>query len=541
MSVSLKTINNLKQFQDFLGNDPKMEYVAGKGRKFNHSYSLNQISYQFKKCIPENPDEGDQAQIQNIKAKLYQLDKPSMTSLAKQANATPFEIICAKIRRAIGNWWFKVTTGFDRQAFLTPPPPVAEEPVEVTNAFDRQAVLTPPVSEGAVEALMTKFTNAYNKENGTFNFPPFDLEQFTKMLIDHADRFTKDGIDPSKHFGYIEKFDLKPEENPQIFMRADLHGDLKSLIEDLKSLQEQGHLDQNFKCKPGVHLQFLGDYVDRGFYGTQILELLLRLKEENPTQVHLIRGNHEYTEVSRMYCYPDAYLTQAQNDETCRKALERFYETMPLTTYFSVSGEEKREYVQCTHGTFEPTMDPALLLNSGISGDYVAVPRERKLSERIKKIAEGNSELAVAAKRIAEIAKKSIAMEEELSVYNWGDVTEGETNLGSLGARNYCLSGKDIRHYLDISSDQHRVVMLFRGHQHEFQHVKDHKGQVVATTLPVGMDSPYKERFDQPDRAYIITPKAKVADWQKRAILRKTGHDKVDEVTKAYPLTSDAV
>lgn len=515
MVSSLRNINNLQKIQNFIGNNPEMEYVRGKGRKFKASFSLNQIAYQFKKCIPKNPTESDRAVIQNIKTKLYNLDKQSMSSLAKNAKVSKCALSHAKFRQKLGNWWFKVTTGFDRKKFLTP---------------DR--IPGPNVSE-----LMDQFTNAWNKETGEFHFPTFDLERFTDMLSHHADQFKKPGIDYRKHFGFIEKFDLDPSENPQIFKRADLHGDLKSLIEDIISLQEEGLLDKNFKCKPGVHLQFLGDYVDRGEYGTQILEMLLRLKEENPSQVHLIRGNHEYPELSSQYCETDPYLTELNTRS--REVLERFYQTMPLSTYFSVDEGASREYVQNVHGTFEPTMDPAPLLDRGRSGNYIPVPKQRKISERIQKIAQGNSELAEAAKRIVKIANRSKHLEPDLTVYNWGDVTDDETELGYLSNREYCLNGKDIRHYLDLSSEQHKVMMLFRGHEHFFQHVLDDKGQVVATTLPVGMDCPaYKDRFDQPDRAYIITPKGKVQDWTKRAILRESGHDRVDEVTKAYPLIS---
>ena len=98
------------------------------------------------------------------------------------------------------------------------------------------------------------------------------------------------------------------------------------------------------------------------------------------------------------------------------------------------------------------------------------------------------------------------------------------------------------RHYLDLSSEQHRVTMLFRGHQHGFQHLM-HEEKVIATTLPVGMDSNpgYQKQFSQPDRAYIIKPARKVNDWQKRALLREPGHAKTDEVTAEFPLTSSDI
>lgn len=394
----------------------------------------------------------------------------------------------------------------------------------------------------SVPNLMNQFTEAWNQDHNFFNLPFgfFNRQRFTCLLANHTEKFQKFGVNNEEHFGYIEKFDLDPEENPHLFMRADLHGDLKSLIENIRSLQAEGLLDRNFRCNPGVHLVFLGDYCDRGSYGTEILELLMGLREENPTQVHLIRGNHEDSEVNQNYAETDPNLLQILKNEEARADLDRFYETMPLSTYFSVDGEEHREYVQCSHGLFELTMDPAPLLDEADSGDYVTVPKERILSERIRRIADSDGELAESARRIDQLIQQTEPLGDYLTAYNWADVSNKETKLGHLGARKYALSVRDIRHYLDLSSEQHRVMMIFRGHEHEFKHHMDEE-RVVVTTLPVGMDSPYNLRYDQPDRAYIIRLSARMVDWTKRGILRMTGRTVSDSVTHEYPLISQEV
>ncbi|HEX4839787.1 MAG TPA: metallophosphoesterase [Rhabdochlamydiaceae bacterium] len=396
-------------------------------------------------------------------------------------------------------------------------------------------------STSTVASLMDEYTKAWDVNNGSFQFPDdFDVNRFATLLTDHAKRFAKNGVDYKQHFGYIEKFDLDSSEKPQLYVRADLHGDLKSLIENLRTLQEQKLLDHNFKCQPGVHLVFLGDYCDRGVYGTQILEMLMRLREENPHQVHLIRGNHEYCEYNFMFGHSDTRLKAVVSDSTARKALERFYETMSLTTYFSVAGPQ-REYVQCTHGLFDPTMDPAPLLDQRASGDYLPVPKKREFSPRIQQIPNDNSELSQSAQKVKELVKSQPITQFTVTLYNWGDVTISDTSvLGNTESRTYRWCAQDIHHYFRISSQYHRVMILLRGHEHAFQHVK-HKENVIVTTLTVGVDCPHQPIPNQSDRAYIITPAPKVENWIKKAILRAAGSKATDKITDSHPLVNAIV
>ena len=54
-----------------------------------------------------------------------------------------------------------------------------------------------------------------------------------------------------------------------------------------------GILDERGVLAANYHLVFLGDLIDRGVYGYELLVLVYLLKTANPATVHVNRGNHE--------------------------------------------------------------------------------------------------------------------------------------------------------------------------------------------------------------------------------------------------------
>ncbi|MDH7477704.1 MAG: metallophosphoesterase family protein [Candidatus Bathyarchaeota archaeon] len=80
---------------------------------------------------------------------------------------------------------------------------------------------------------------------------------------------------------------LKPQGEALII--GDLHGNLESLIQ---IFQESNFL-QKMNQNPEALLIFLGDYGDRGEYSKEIYYTVLKLKLFFPSQVVLMRGNHE--------------------------------------------------------------------------------------------------------------------------------------------------------------------------------------------------------------------------------------------------------
>ncbi|CCW67586.1 unnamed protein product [Phytomonas sp. Hart1] len=87
---------------------------------------------------------------------------------------------------------------------------------------------------------------------------------------------------------------LVPVQAP-VNVCGDLHGQITDLVEIFKA----------GGVPPKSRYLFLGDYVDRGKYGTEVIITLLGLKLLYPSQVYILRGNHETDSICRIYGFFD--------------------------------------------------------------------------------------------------------------------------------------------------------------------------------------------------------------------------------------------
>src|SRR5258706_243175 len=167
---------------------------------------------------------------------------------------------------------------------------------------------------------------------------------------------------------------LSVGEESEIFFRADLHGDVRSLLADLTWLNVKGYLRDFSVARTNFYMIFLGDYTDRGAYGIEVLYTLLRLKLENPDRVFLVRGNHEEVGLQARYGFLEEGRIKYGVDFNARK-VERPYDFLPVVIYAG-SGEN---FIQCNHGGLEPAVSPQPLLEAASPLSLPLSPMVRRL------------------------------------------------------------------------------------------------------------------------------------------------------------------
>lgn len=119
---------------------------------------------------------------------------------------------------------------------------------------------------------------------------------------------------------------VKMEPSGEAIVVGDLHGDLQSLTHILRSTSFLKKATMN----TGIFLIFLGDYVDRGLNSPEVLYLVLKLKQLFPTNVVLLRGNHEGPDDLMPYPYD---LPQELNSRFASEGASIYRDVRKLFSY----------------------------------------------------------------------------------------------------------------------------------------------------------------------------------------------------------------
>ena len=118
---------------------------------------------------------------------------------------------------------------------------------------------------------------------------------------------------------------------------GDIHGQIHDLSQILHSVG----------LPPYAKWLFLGDYVDRGKNSVEVICLLFALKIKFPTQIYLLRGNHESRDMTEIFGFA----------EECRQKLSisiwslfcATFDALPIAAVVNFS-------ILCVHGGISPDL-----------------------------------------------------------------------------------------------------------------------------------------------------------------------------------------
>jgi diadenosine tetraphosphatase ApaH/serine/threonine PP2A family protein phosphatase len=115
----------------------------------------------------------------------------------------------------------------------------------------------------------------------------------------------------------------------RVMVVADIHDDLNALNRVLAERERKG-------CGAIV---FLGDYVDRGTQGVEVLTKLFKLKINDPKHIIMLRGNHEDMDMNLAY----GFFEEINRNTDLMLELDKVYKKMPISAIIN-------NQIFCVHG-----------------------------------------------------------------------------------------------------------------------------------------------------------------------------------------------
>lgn len=181
----------------------------------------------------------------------------------------------------------------------------------------------------------------------------------------------------NQFFPYVQKLEL--EQDAHIAMWGDLHGSVSTVVNSLLELQRDGFFDEQFKIsQKSFYCVFLGDFVDKESHGIELLYLIMKLHNQNPGRVFLLRGNHEDAAVNKTF-RKELAKKYSDFDQATIKKIFCLYDHLPVALFAGIADKNGTvNGIQFCHAGLEHGYSARKFLNS--DANYELITRLQRLS-----------------------------------------------------------------------------------------------------------------------------------------------------------------
>lgn len=186
---------------------------------------------------------------------------------------------------------------------------------------------------------LLSFLEFFTNESGTksrkqpYSWGKIDISNFASTFMTVCEKCVK----------ILEKEPRMLQVSSPVYIMGDLHGNYPDLMAFEQILWSLG-----LSLSP-CSILFLGDYVDRGLFGVEIVAYLFAQKVKNPSKVFLLRGNHEIRTIQKAFTFYNECQKKFGEDQFYEiwNMINRVFDVMPLAAV--IDGK-----LFCCHGGIPP-------------------------------------------------------------------------------------------------------------------------------------------------------------------------------------------
>ena len=197
--------------------------------------------------------------------------------------------------------------------------------------MDQQTIDDLTILYNAYRSQFIANLSQYKSKEKKLRLPSVPVEMLKKILLYSADIL-------------MNEPNILKVSTP-VYIVGDLHGHILDLLTILSNIGEPST----------VKYLFLGDFVDRGEFSIEIINIILLMKILFPENVFLIRGNHEFRSITRVNGF-GSDVVQLYNSEEIFDLFMYTFSQIPLAAVVD-------DFMVCLHGGIGPNFTSLKQLN----------------------------------------------------------------------------------------------------------------------------------------------------------------------------------